>query len=404
MAIRLLYFDHASTTPLLPEAREAMAPFLADAFGGGSSLHQWGLRARDALARARVQFAQFVNAASPEEVIFTSSGTESANLAIKGVADANRRRGDHIVATGIEHPAALKSMAWLEEHGYRCTYVGVDFCGRIDLAQLIQAVTDKTILICVHHSNYDIGTLQPIADIGAAAAERGIPLFVDASSSGGWAEIDVQRMGISLLSLAPHRFYGPKGVGVLYRNRRVRLNPLIHGGIQEDGRRAGMENVAGIVGAGVAAELAAADQTRRIQHVGSLQKQLWSGLERSVPYIRLNGPEPGSDRICNQLNVSIEFVEGEGVMLMLDSRGIAVASGTACVSKALEPSPVLKAIGVDESLARGAVILSPGKDTTVEEVDLVAEITARVVERLRGMSAGWDEFQRGTIKSAIQPP
>jgi cysteine desulfurase len=403
MPTRQIYLDHVSTTPLLPEAREAMLPFLDEFFASASSLHQGGLRVRDALASARAQFAQLINAGSPEEIIFNSNGTESANLAIKGAAEAGRRRGNHIIASRIEHPAVLKSMEYLEAHGFSCTYVEVDSHGRIDPDRLLGAASDQTILICIHQSNYDIGTIQPVAEIGRRAAERGIPLFVDASSSGGWLEIDVERMGISLLSLSPHRFYGPKGVGVLYRNRRVRLNPMIHGGVQEDGRRAGTENIPAIVGAAVAAKHAERDRKARVAHTAVLQKQLWAGLQRQVPYLRLNGPEPGPERISNQLNVSVEFVEGEGLMLMLDSRGISVASGTACASKSLKPSPVLSAIGVDESLAQGALILSPGKDTTAEEIDVAVETTASAVQRLRGMSASWDEFQRGAIRSAIQP-
>lgn len=402
MSIRQVYLDHATTTPLLPEALEAMRPFLVEHFASASSLHQGGLRVRDAMAHARTQMAQLINANSPEEIIFTSNGTESANLAVKGAAQAARRHGNHVVTSAIEHPAVLQSIGFLEANGFACTKVGVDSLGRIDPKELLNAVTAQTTLICIHHVNYDVGTIQLIAEVARGAAERAIPLFVDASCSGGWLPIDVQAMGISLLSLAPHRFYGPKGVGVLYRNRRTRLEPLIHGGVQEDGRRAGTENVAAIVGAGVAAGYARQQRGPRAAHTFVLQQQLWNGLRERIPYLRLNGPMPGPDRVANQLNVSIEFVEGEGVMLMLDSRGIAVTSGTACVSKALKPSPVLRAIGLDESLAQGALIFSPGKDTTAEDIDYVVETTAAVVERLRSMSASWDEFQRGTIKSAIE--
>ena len=268
---------------------------------------------------------------------------------------------------------------------------------------MLAALTDKTILIALHHANYDLGTIQPIVEFGKIAAERGIPLFVDASNSGGWLSIDVEAMNIGLLSLSPHRFYGPKGAGVLYRNRRVRLSPIIHGGIQEDGRRAGTENIAAIVGTGVAAEYAAEERKARAQHTSKVQGELWPGLEGRIPHLRLNGPVPGPTRISNQLNVSFEFVEGEGLMLMLDTRGVAVASGTACVSKSIKPSPVLHAIGLPESLAQGAVIFSPGKDTTSEEIQYVIDTTASVVERLRSMSPTWDEFQRGTIAAQTAP-
>lgn len=228
-------------------------------------------------------------------------------------------------------------------------------------------------------------------------------MFVDAGASGGWLPIDVQAMGASLLSLASHRFYGPKGVGVLYRNKRARLTSLIHGGVQEGGRRAGTENVPAIVGAGVAAEFACRETAGRIAHTSRLQKRLWEGLKAKVPFIKLNGPEPGPKRISTNLNLSLEFVEGEGVMLLCDTRGIAVASGTACVSKAIKISPVLSAIGLDHSLAQGAIILSLGKDNTEEEMDYVIETLPNLVARLRGMSPMWDEFQRKLIDSVISP-
>jgi cysteine desulfurase len=399
MPVRHVYLDHASTTPLLPEALDAMLPFLREHCATTSAMHQGGLFVRDAVNKARTQIAGLIKASDPEEIIFTSSGTESANLAVKGAAEANRRHGNHIITSAIEHPAVLRSIESLEANGFACTRVRVDAIGRIAPQAISEAITDKTILICVHHANYDIGTIQNIAEIASLAAEREISLFVDASQSGGWVAIDVSVPGISFLSLAPHRFYGPKGVGVLYRNRRSRLNPIIHGGVQEQGRRAGTENVAAIVGAGVAAEVALRDLNDRVTHTSKLQKQLWSGLQKETKFTHLNGAPPGPDRISQQLNISFEFVEGEGIMLMLDTRGIAIASGTACVSKALKPSPVLHAIGVDDSLARGAVIFSPGKDTSEADIEFAIKNTSAVVERLRGMSPGWDEFQRGLIPS-----
>ena len=364
-------------------------------------MHQDGLQVREAMSRAREQVAQLIGAGSPDEIIFTSNGTEAANLAVKGVAEAARRRGQHIVTSAIEHPAVLRSIEHLEASGFTCARVPVDSVGRIDPEQIRGAITEATALICVHHANYDIGTVQRIEQICLVAADRGIPVFVDASQSGGWLEIDVAKSGVNLLSLSPHRFYGPKGVGVLYRNRGTRITPLLHGGIQEDGRRAGTENVAAIVGAGIAAEHASRDLIARARHAGQLQERLWQGLWEKVPYVRLNGPSPGPGRISNQLNVSCEFVEGEGVMLMLDVRGVAVASGTACVSKAIKPSPVLHAIGVEDSLAQGAVIFSAGKDTSIEDIDYAIETTVGVIDRLRGMSPSWDEFRKGAIPSRL---
>lgn len=401
--MRQVYLDHLSTTPLLPEAFEAMKPYFLEAFGNPSSLHQHGLRVRDALAQARSQIAGLLHAESPEEIFFTSSGTESVNLAVKGVAYANKRRGKHIVWSEVEHPAVMNSVEFLEKEGFTHSRIPVDPTGRILVDRVREAVTDQTTLICVQLANHDIGTLQPVAEVGALAAELGIPLLVDANSAAGWTPLDVQALGASLVSLSPHRFYGPKGVGVLYRNRRARLVSIIHGGVQEGGRRAGTENVPAIVGAGVAAEIAARDLDARISHVRTLQQRLWNGLKTRIPYIKLNGPEPGPARICNNLNLSTEFIEGEGQLLLLDMHGIAVASGSSCVSKSLKISHVLAAIGLDHALAQGNLIMTLGRDNTAEEMDYVVDEFARIVEKLRGMSPMWDEFQRGIIDSVVAP-
>jgi cysteine desulfurase len=348
------------------------------------------LRARDALARARAQVAALIHAESPEDIIFTSGGTESANLAVKGTAYANQRRGNHIVASAIEHPAVLNSIEFLEKQGFTSTKVGVDAEGWVDPDKVRAALSDQTTLICVHHVNHDIGVIEPIREIGAITGERGIPLFVDAGASGGWLPIDVQQLGIGLLSLSPHRFYGPKGVGILYRNRRARLASLIHGGVQEGGRRAGTENVPAIVGAGAAAGLAQRDLAARMAQTARLQHHLWEGLKAKISHLKLNGPQPGANRLSTNLNLSIEFVEGEGVMLLADMQGIALTSGTSCVSKSLKVSPVLSAIGLEHSLAQGAIILSLGKDNTEEEMDYVIETLPKIVSKLRGMSPLWD--------------
>jgi len=389
--MRHVYLDHQTTTPVAPEVFAAMAPYFSEIFGSPSSLHRHGLRARDALARARAQVAALIHAESPDDIIFTSGGTESANLAIKGAAYANQRRGNHIVASAIEHPAVLNSIEFLEKHGFTSTRVGVDGAGLIDPDKARAAITEQTILLCVHHANHDIGAIEPIREIGALAEERGIPLFVDAGVTGGWLPIDVQQSGVGLLSLSPHRFYGPKGVGILYRNRRARLTSLIHGGVQEGGRRAGTENVPAIVGAGAAAELAERDLAQRITHTIRLQHRLWDGLKANIPHLKLNGPEPGAKRLSTNLNLSIEGVEGEGVMLLADMQGIALTSGTSCVSKSLKISPVLSAIGLEHSLAQGAIILSVGKDNTEEDIDYVIETLPKIVTKLRRMSPSWKD-------------
>ena len=386
--MRQVYLDQQAATPVLPEVFEAMRPFFTEVYGSASSMHQHGLRVREALGKAREQAAKLVNAAFPEEIIFTSGGTEAVNLAVKGLASANRIRGNHIVTTAIEHPAVLGSLEFLETQGCTITKVKVDKEGFVDPEEVRRNVTQETILICVHQANHDIGTIQPLRAIGQVANEKGVPLFVDANFSGGWLPMDVQSLGISLLSLSPHRFYGPKGVGVLYKHRRTRLASLIHGGVQEGGRRAGTENVPGIVGAGVACEAAQREMAGRVTHTASLQRKFWEGLKARVPKMRLNGPEPGERRISTNLNISFEQVEGEGLMLLADTRGLAFASGTACISKALKVSPVLTAIGVEHSAAQGAVLFSLGKDNTEEEIDYVLEVLPKLVERLRSMAPG----------------
>lgn len=401
--MRRVQLDHQAGRPVRPEVFEAMRPFFQDQFGNAASLHQAGLRVRDALARAREQVAAFVGAESPEDILFTSDGTESANLAVKGTAWAGQRRGNHIVTSAIEHPSVLRSVEFLEQHGFTSTRVATDEEGFLDPAAVLAAVTDRTLLVAVHLVNHDVGTIQPVRHLGEAAAERGLPLFVDADAAAGWLPLDVRASRVSLLSFSAPRVGGPQGVGVLYRHRRARLAPLLHGGMQEQGFRAGTENIPGIVGTGLACELAARDLARNAAATARRQEKLWAGLQARIPFLRLNGPPPGPGRSPAQLNVSVEFVEGEGLMLMLDTRGMAVASGTSCASKALQVSPVLTALGVDHSLAQGSILLSLGPDSTDEDVDTALELLPATVERLRALSPRWEELERGTIDSLIQP-
>ncbi|HEX4122489.1 MAG TPA: cysteine desulfurase family protein [Verrucomicrobiae bacterium] len=384
--MRHVYLDHQASTPVLPEVFEAMRPFFTEAFGNPSSLHQYGLRARDAITESRDRVARFINAESPADIIFTSDGTESANLAILGTAWANQRKGNHIVLSRIEHPAILNSVAFLEKHGFAATRVEVDNEGKIDPVKVRAALTDKTILIAAHYVNHDIGTVEPIRLIADAAQDMGIPLYVDAEAAAGWIPVDVRALGADLLSFSPHRFYGPKGVGVLYRHRRTRLGPILFGGDQEGGRRAGIENVPGIVGAGMASEIAQRELPLRGAHCAKLQKRLWDGLRAAVSRITLNGPEPGPLRSPVNLNISVEGTEGEGQLLLCDTRGIAVASGTGCLSKSLAPSHVLDAIGLDRDLAKAAIILSLGSENNDEDIDYVLETFPKIIEKLRAMS------------------
>ena len=371
---RRVYLDHLSGTPLASEVREAMRPFFEE--------HTHGLAAREAIASARGQCAQLIGG-TPEEILFTSSGTEANNLAVKGTALAQRSRGNHIVLSNIEHPSINQSIAWLEENGFTATRVPVDEVGRVSPEAIATAITDKTILIATHHASHDLGTLQDIPTIGAIAAERSIPFLVDATASGGWLSVDVVAANISLFTLAPHRFGGPQGAGVLFRNRRTPLAPIIHGGAQEDDLRAGTENIAAIVGTGAAAALPPVD-------VSALQQQLHAGLMKTLQPIRLNGAELGTGRLPSHLNYSIEGIEGEGLALALDLQGIAIASGAACVTKNLAVPPALTAIGLDAALTKGNVLLSLGRDTTAADIDHVLEVIPKQVAKLRSLSPAWD--------------
>ncbi len=368
-----------------------MQPYFRAAFGSPSSLHQAGLRARDALTQARAQIAQLVHAESADDILFTSDGTEAANLAVKGVAFANRHRGNHLIVSAIEHPAILNSVAFLETQGFTCTRVKVDHEGFVDPEAVRAAITKKTILIAIQHVNHDLGTIQPVRAIGRIAAAKKITLYVDADASAGWLPIDVSVLGADLLSFSPHKFYGPKGVGILYRSPGVRLISLLHGGPQEGGLRAGPENVPAVVGAGVAAEIALRELPWRQTHTESLQRQLWDQLRTTIPQLTLNGPKPGSRRISTTLNFNTAFTEGEGLLLLCDLNGIAVASGSGCASQSLKISPVLDAIGLDPALAQGSLILSLGQDNTPDEIDYVVETLGGIIGKLRGLSSAWHE-------------
>lgn len=377
-----------------------MAKCARDCFGSPSSLHRFGLDARAALNTAREQIAALINAESPEEIIFTANAAESANLAIVGTVEANRRFGGHTVVTSAaEHPSVIDPVLALKDYGIACEQIAVDKVGGIDGGQLEHVLSDDCLLLATHHANHDLGTIQSVSRLGELTKEKGAPFFVDASFSNGWEPIDVRAMNASLLSLEPNRFHGPKGVGVLYRHRRARIHPIIRGGSQEDGRRAGEENLPAIVGAGVAAEIATQDLATRREKVGKLQTILWNGLCERVPLLKLNGPPPDANRLPTNLNISVEFVEGEGVALRADLKGLAIGSGSACVSKVLKVPRALAAIGLDPSLAQGCIILSPGAANSEAEVDEAIGILATVIEDLRGMSPTWEEFEAGKRES-----
>ncbi len=382
----MIYLDHLTTTPPLPEVIDAMQPWLGERFGTAGALYQLGLDARDAMDEARSRLAKLVNAADTEEIIFTSGGTEAVNLAVKGAALANRRFGKHIITTPIEHPAALGSITWLEGQGFECTQLPVDGQGMVDPAALGQALRDDTALVCLHHASHDLGTVQPIAALAKLTRQKGVPLFVDATLSGGWLPLDVQQLGADLVALAPHRFHGPKGVGVLYRQRRTQIEPLVHGGVQENDLRAGTENIAAIVGAGVAADRAAVNLDHRMDRVGALQRKLLDGIREGMDEIHLNGPEPGEHRLPHHLSLSTANVEGEGQALAMDLRGVAIHAGAACTTKSMQVPPALAAIGLDADLARGTTLWGIGEGTTEAEITGAIKIFADVTTKLRAMS------------------
>lgn len=396
---KYIYLDHNATTQPRPEVVEAMMPYLRGHYGNASSLYHLGQEARKAVDQAREKVARLIGASAPEEVVFTSGGSESINWAIKGVALAARGRGRHLVTTQIEHSAALNSCKYLESLGWHVNYVGVDWHGRVNPGHIREAITKDTVLVSVMQANNEIGTLEPVAEIGAICRQKGVPLHVDAVQTVGKIPVSVADLQCDLLSLAAHKFYGPKGVGALYIRPGTRLQALIHGGRHERNRRAGTENVAGIVGFGAAAECAMKEMKAEERHVRHLRDKLEKALFSKIECVRLNG-DP-HDRMFNTLNLSVEAVEGEGMIIGLDMQGICVSSGSACSSGQTEVSHVLKAIGTPLELAKGSVRLSLGRENTAEEIDKVVEVLPKIVERLRHLSPLWGDYKKGLRKSVI---
>lgn len=380
---RKIYMDHAATTYLRPEVLDAMMPYFQEKFGNASSLHMFGREARAAVDKARNQAAVAINAA-PEEIYFTSGGTESDNLAIKGIAEAQKEKGNHIITTSIEHPAVLNTCLYLRDHGYDVTFLPVDEDGMVTPEQVLSAITDKTILISIMFANNEIGTIEPIAQIGALAREKGILFHTDAVQAAGSVPIDVDAMHIDLLSASGHKIYGPKGVGMLYIKRGTNIVSQMHGGSHENRRRAGTENVPGIVGFGQAIEIAKAEMEENASHITTLRDRLIKGIEKEIPFVRLNGHR--TNRLPGNVNFSFEFIEGESLILMLDMRGIAASTGSACAAGSLEPSHVLLAIGLPHEIAHGSLRLTLGRCNTADDVDYAIEQTKNIVERLREMS------------------
>ena len=383
-----VYMDNAATTPVSPAVLEKMLPYFSECYGNANSIHSTGLDARKALNAARKKVATVLNC-NPEEVYFTSGGSESDNWALKGVAFANRKKGNHIITSAIEHHAILHTCEWLEKQGFEITYVPVDADGLVNPADVEAAITDKTILISIMAANNEIGTIEPIEEIAKIAHAHHVLFHTDAVQAIGAIPVDVRAIGCDLLSLSGHKFHGPKGVGALYIKQGTRIDNLIHGGAQERGRRASTENVAGIVGMAEAIELATANIPEKAARISALRDQLIDGLT-ALPYVRLNGHR--TKRLPGNVNVSVRFIEGESLLLRLDLAGVAASSGSACTSGSLDPSHVLLAIGLPHEIAHGSLRLSLSDTTTQEEVDYVLSVLPGIIEYLRDMSPLYNDF------------
>ena len=380
---KLIYFDNNATTPLNPEVYRAMEPFYKDEYGNASSLHAKGRSARNAVDNSRHIIARVLGA-GPEDIIFTSGGTESDNLAIKGSCWQNSKKGNHIITSSTEHSAVLATAKYMEENGFKVTFLGVDKYGVVSPDDLKEAITDKTVLVSIMHANNETGTIQPIKDLAKICKDKGVLFHADAVQSFGKLDIDVEKMGVDMLSLSAHKIYGPKGIGALYLRKGAKITPLSHGGHHERNLRAGTENVAGIVGLGKAAELSFTNREAKNRRLISLRDNLHNGIKNSIEDVYLNGHP--TQRLPGTVNLSFQYVEGESIMLNLDLTGICVSTGSACTSGTLEPSHVLTAMGIRPDLAQGSIRFSLGEQNTQEEVNKCISVLPEIIKRLREMS------------------
>lgn len=387
----MIYLDNAATTAVDPEVREALLPYLTDEYGNPNSIYELGRRARRAVERARETVAAYLKA-DPSEIIFTGGGSEADNLAIKGVASVLRDKGRHIITSTIEHHAVLHACKALERDGFRVTYLPVDEHGLVSPEALREALADDTILVTIMHANNEIGTVEPIEELGALCRERGVLFHTDAVQSFGKLPLDVKALPVDLLAASAHKFHGPKGVGFLWVRRGLRLHPLIDGGGQERGLRSGTENVAGIVGLGRAVELLSQQGAADAERTSALGRRLMSAIPERVPHVIVTGHP--DQRLHNIASFCIRFIEGEAILLGLDAEGICASSGSACTSGSLEPSHVLLALGLPHEIAHGSLRLSLGRENTEAEIDQVLEVLPKVVARLREMSPLWTDARR----------
>jgi cysteine desulfurase len=387
--MRRVYLDHSATTPVDPEVAALMMTYYTEKYGNPSSVHSFGREAKQALEEARRQVAELIGA-DPSEITFTSGGTEADNLAILGIAEALRQKGKHIITSAVEHHAVLETCEYLEKNGFDLTIIPVDEEGVVSLEAIEKAIRPDTILITMMHANNEVGAIQPVAEIGKLAKAHGITFHVDAVQSLGKIPINVKEMNIDLLTVSSHKIYGPKGVGALYIRKGVRIVPIVHGGGQEKKRRSGTENTPGIIGFGKACELAGQRMAEDAQKQRKLREKLMNGILQKIDYVKINGPQ-GEKRLPNNVNVSIQFVEGESLLLSLDMLGIAASSGSACTSGSLDPSHVLLAMGLVHEIAHGSLRFTLGRQNTEEDIDYVLEQLPKIVERLRMMSPLYDQ-------------
>lgn len=386
----IIYFDNAATTPIRPEVYEEMKPYIETYFGNASSVYGIARESKKAIDKAREQVAKALNART-EEIFFTGCGSESDNWVLKGVAAALKDKGNHIITTCIEHHAILHTCEFLEENGFEVTYLPVDEYGKVSIDDLLKAIRPTTILVSVMFANNEIGTIEPIKEIGTVCREKGIYLHTDAVQAVGHVKIDVQDMNIDFLSLSGHKLGAPKGIGALYIRKGCKIKNLIHGGGQERGRRAGTENLIGIVALGKAIEMAVAEMEETTKKLTYLRDKVIKNILENVDYARLNGHP--TDRLPGNVNISFEFIEGESMLLLLDSHGICASSGSACTSGSLDPSHVLLAIGLPHEKAHGSLRITLGHQNTEEEVDKLLEVLPPIVQRLRDMSPLYEKIK-----------
>ena len=393
---KLIYLDNAATTAVRPEVFEAMKPHFLEEYANPSSVYTFAQHSARAVENARSQIADMLHAKT-SEIYFTAGGSESDNWAIKAIADLKKEKGKHIITSKIEHHAVLHTCEYLEKQGYEVTYLNVDENGLISLEELKASIRPDTILISIMFANNEIGTIEPIAEIGKIAKEHNIIFHTDAVQAFAHVPIDVEEMNIDALSASGHKFNGPKGIGFLYLRNNIRIQPLIHGGAQERGKRAGTINTPGIVGMGKAAELAQKEMDSRIEKETQVRDYLIQKIRDKIPYVKLNGDE--QKRLPNNVNFSFRFVEGEALLLMLDRAGICGSSGSACTSGSLDPSHVLLAIGLPHEIAHGSLRLTLSEETTKEDADYVVEQLQTIIEKLRSMSPLYEDFVKGEQKN-----